>query len=153
MKSKDTDLSAARRLWMSQAFSENLKGSGARILSSHALLLEIDIGYAFSAGAWISTIVLACAAVEAKIRQVDKENYVDRLRVLIEEDEELKWLIEIRNEIMHSREPGSKSKFWKANPNDLGECHAVLETDARRAISVMFKSLYGEQVKPNNLLR
>ena len=143
MSQNDTDASTERRNWMYAAFDTNKKEKAERLLSSHALLLEIDIGNAFAAGAWISTIVLACAAIEAKVRQVDTENYESKLAALLKWNAELRWLTDVRNEIMHAGKPGTKSLIWKANSNDLGACHAALEFDARRAINVMFKTLYG----------
>jgi len=128
---------------MHQAFDANKKERSEALLSSHALLLEIDIGHAFCAGAWISTIVLACAAIEAKVRQIDREDYESNIGALLKWNSELRWLTEMRNEIMHAAQPGTKSNIWKANPNDLGACHEGLEADARRAITVMFKTLYG----------
>ena len=143
MNSDNTDACADRRKWMYQTFIANKKEKSERLLSSHALLLEIDIGYAFCAGAWISTIVLACAAIEAKVRQIDTENYEAKIGALLKWSSELRWLTDVRNEIMHAGQPGTKSNIWKESPNDLGVCHAALESDARRAITVMFKTLYG----------
>ncbi|MBL0167664.1 MAG: hypothetical protein IPP85_11190 [Propionivibrio sp.] len=143
MNPDDTDVSTERRKWLYQAFDTNKKEQSERLLSSHALLLEIDIGYAFCAGAWMSTIVLACSAIEAKVRQIDTENYESKLGTLLKWNSELRWLTDVRNEIMHAAQPGTKSNIWKANPNDLGACHEALEADARRAITVMFKTLYG----------
>jgi hypothetical protein len=143
MNQDNTDSSDERRRWMDETFDANKKERSERLLSSHALLLEIDIGHAFCAGAWISTIVLACAAIEAKVRQIDAEDYESKLGALLRWNSELRWLTDVRNEIMHAGEPGTKSKIWKANPNNLSACHAALESDARRAITVMFKTLYG----------
>ena len=128
---------------MYQTFEANKKEKSERLLSSHALLLEIDIGHAFCAGAWISTIVLACAAIEAKVRQIDTENYESKIGALLKWNNELRWLMDMRNEFMHAAQPGTKANIWKASPDDLGVCHAALEAEARRAITVMFKTLYG----------
>lgn len=143
MNQDNTHASAERRDWMYAAFDANKKENSERLISSHSLLLEIDIGNAFAAGAWISTIVLACAAIEAKVRQIDTENYESKLAALLKWNSELRWLTDVRNEIMHAGKPGTKSKLWKADPNDLRACHDALESDARRAIIVMFKTLYG----------
>ena len=143
MNPDNTNAGAERRKWLYQTFDANKKEKSEILLSSHALLLEIDIGHAFCAGAWISTIVLACAAIEAKVRQIDTENYEAKIGALLKWNSELRWLTNVRNEIMHAAQPGTKSNIWKASPNDLGACHAALEADARRAITVMFKTLYG----------
>lgn len=143
MNQDDTEASATRHQWMYETFRANHKEKSERLLSSHALLLELDIGLAFCAGAWISTIVLAGAAIEAKIRQIDTGNYQAKAGALLKGNKELRWLAATRNEVMHSGEPGTKSMIWKANPNDLGACHDALESDARRAITILFKTLYG----------
>jgi len=143
MNQNDTEASASRLQWIFETFHANHKDKSERLLSSHALLLELDIRLAFCAGAWISTIVLACAAIEAKIRQIDTGDYQAKAGSLLKWNSELRWLTDTRNEIMHSGEPGTKSRIWKANPNDLGACHDALESAARRAIKIMFKTLYG----------
>jgi len=132
-----------RWLWYVQAF-ELVKSKRFKALhSSHALLLEVDVQKAFCAGAWLSTIVLATAAIEANIRQIEKQNYETKVSLLFGSDPELRWLREIRNEIMHAGEPGSQSKLWKVDGHDISQTHHALEQDAKRVVKLMFRSIYG----------
>ncbi|MBK7415260.1 MAG: hypothetical protein IPJ38_09300 [Dechloromonas sp.] len=83
MNSNTKDIQQERSLWFDSAFDavKNYRGFPS-LLSSHALLIEIDIRLAFCAGAWISTIVLACAAVEAKFRQIDSDDFKTKSETL-----------------------------------------------------------------------
>ena len=132
-----------RNRWFSRAFQEfGTKPYGRRI-SSSALLLEVDIRIAFCAGAWLSVIALAAAAVEAQFRHVYTEDYEAKAVALYGTDTDLHWLRELRNEILHASKPGSKSSLWKSDPNDVQACHRTLEPEAMRAVSIMFFSVYG----------
>jgi hypothetical protein len=111
-------------------------------ISTHALLLGADVRIAFRAGAWLSVIALAFAAVEAQFRQVFRDDYESRASKLFGSSEDLRWLRELRNEVLHAGQPGTKSDLWKASPSNLRACHAALEPEARRAITVMFQSIY-----------
>lgn len=132
-----------RWLWYVGAF-ELIKSKRLKPLhSSHALLLEVDVQKAFCAGAWLSTIALATAAIEANIRQIEKQDYETKVSFLFGNDPELRWLREIRNEIMHAGEPGSPSKLWKVDGHDISQTHHALEAAAKRAVKLMFRSIYG----------
>lgn len=145
MNSNIKDIHQERLLWFHCAFDTAKKNRGfSGLLSSHALLIEIDIRLAFCAGAWISTIVLACAAVEAKFRQIDSDDFKTKSETLFGENADLQWLREIRNELMHSKSPGSSSLVWMVEGHDLGKTQAALEDDAKRAIEIMFQTLYGK---------
>ena len=116
-----------------------------QIISSHALLIEVDLRLAFCAGAWLSVIVLACAAVEAQARQVTVDNYTLPARDLFADNPELQWLRSLRNELVHAGEPGTKSQLWKIGGGNIGANHSALEQEATRATKVMFKAIYGRQ--------
>ena len=45
---------------------------------------------------------------------------------------------------MHSKSPGSSSLVWMVEGHDLGKTQAALEDDAKRAIEIMFQTLYGK---------
>ena len=112
-------------------------------ISSHALLLEVDLRLAFCAGAWLSVIVLACAAVEAQHRQVSSNDYASPARDLFAGRPELQWLRSLRNELVHAGEPGTKSRLWRVGGGDIGANQRALEDDAIRAVEAMFKEIYG----------
>lgn len=114
-------------------------------ISSHALVLELDLRLAYCAGAWMSVIVLACAAVEAQARQVKAKNYLSPARDLFASNPELQWLRALRNEVVHAAEPGTKSQLWKVGGGDIGANQQALEEEATRAVEVMFQAIYGRK--------
>lgn len=138
----DDDPQVERDRWFSMTFTVvSPKRYGP--ISTHALLLEIDIRKAFVAGAWISTISLAFAAVEAQFRQVLKGDYDSRAQMLFGKDADLDWLRNLRNSIIHAGRPGLPSPVWVGYAGDLLATHADLEASARRAITIMFRANYG----------
>ena len=90
----------------------------------------------------MSVIVLAAAAIEAQFRHVFSEDYETKAIGLYGTDPDLEWLRGLRNEILHVSSPGTKSSLWKVTDAGFGACHAALESDARRAVTVMFRSVY-----------
>ena len=136
-------LNEERDRWFSRAFLECRARRHAQPISTSAMLLEVDIRTAFCAGAWLSVIVLAAAAIEAQFRHVYTEDYEGTAVALYGTNADLHWLRELRNEILHVSKPGSKSRLWKLAPNDLQACHQALESEAMRAVSIMFSSVYG----------
>ena len=134
-------LSAERDLWFSRAFAQAGRKQHHHAYSTNALLLEIDIRAAFRGGAWLSVIVLAAAAIEAQFRHVYTEDYDSKAIALYGANAELHWLRDLRNEILHVSKPGTKSSLWKEAPNDLLACHDALEPEAKRSISIMFRTI------------
>lgn len=114
-------------------------------ISTHSLLLEVDVRIAFVSGAWLSVIAIAFAAVEAQFRQVYNDDYESKAVSLFGSNPDLQWLRTLRNEVLHAGAPGGKSNLWKVVSPDLRESHAALEADARRAIEVMFRSNYANR--------
>ena len=138
-----SDITQARWRWfVSQLNIKQHKPIHKMTLSSHALLLEIDMQTAFCAGAWVSVILLACAALEAKIRQIDTNDHKSKVESLFGNNPELRWLREIRNELMHSKPAGTPSIVWKIDGHDLGATYQALEDDARRAVRIYFQQVY-----------
>jgi hypothetical protein len=137
---------AERRAWLRQAHEAACKQYSELKISSHALLLLIDIERSFCAGAWLSVVVLSQACVEGSIRQVVEEDYSSPASKVFGTDAELTWLRELRNEIIHASKPGTPSKLWKEPPNDLTVCHAALEPEAKRAVKLAYRSAYAGAV-------
>ena len=133
---------AARRAWLKQAHESVRRRYTELRLSSHSLLLLIDIERAFCGGAWLSVLVLAQASAEATLRQIVANDYASPAVELFGEDPDLAWLRELRNEIIHAGEPGTSSKLWRLSSNNLPACHEALESDARRAVLLAYKSIY-----------
>jgi hypothetical protein len=90
----------------------------------------------------MSVVVLAAAAVEAQFRHVFTEDYETKAKGLYGADPDLEWLRGLRNEILHVSSPGTESQLWKVAGADIRNCHAALESEARRAVTVMFRSVY-----------
>ena len=111
-------------------------------LSSHSLLLLIDIERAFCAGAWLSVIALSQASIEATLRQVVNEDYESSAAKLFGNDAELHWLRDLRNEVLHASEPGTPSKLWKRSSDNIPDCHSALEPEAQRAVVVAYRAMY-----------
>ena len=138
------DIQEQRLVWFGRTFDSAVPKRAKPLHSAHTLLLEVDLRKAFCAGAWISTIVLACAAIEADLRQIEASDFNSRAIELFGSGTELAWLRELRNEIMHAREPGTKSAIWQVEGHDISETHASLEDTAKRAVIIMFKCIYAE---------
>jgi hypothetical protein len=132
----------SRRFSMAAINAGPLKNG--QLISSHALLLEVDLRLAYCAGAWLSVIVLACAAIEAQERQVTAKDYSSPARDLFANNDELHWLRMLRNELVHAGEPGSVSRLWQVAGGDIGANQRALESDATRAVEVMFQAIYGQ---------
>lgn len=137
-------VSVERDRWFSRAFLDVGPKRYGRPISTTALLLEVDIRAAFCAGAWLSVVVLSAAAVEAQFRHVYTEDYESNAFALYGKNPDLQWLRELRNEILHVSKPGSSSNLWKGNPNDLRAVHHALESEAKRAIAIMFSTNYSQ---------
>jgi hypothetical protein len=136
------ELHQERNLRFSQAFNLALPLQDGRPISSHALLLEIDLRIAYCAGAWLSVIVLAQAAIEAQARQVTTGDYRATSLELFASDPDLQWLRMLRNELVHAAEPGTPSQVWKVPATDFGTAQQALESEATRALQVMFRTIY-----------
>ena len=119
------------------------------MLSTQGLLLLRDIELSFCAGAWLSVIVLSYAVVDATLRDIETGDYKSKAADLYGENEDLDWLRRLRNELVHVLPPGSPSLVWKHSPNDLVACHAALEADACRAVTLAYKAIYAN-VEPNS---
>lgn len=140
-----SDVQQQRNLRFSKSFSSAQPVRSGLTISSHALLLEIDLRIAYCAGAWLSVIVLSQAAIEAQERQVTQGNYKANAKELFSADPDLKWLRGLRNELVHAAEPGTPSQVWKVPATDFGLAQQSLEGEATRALEVMFRTIYGRR--------
>lgn len=110
--------------------------------SSHSLLLLVDIEYAFRSGAWLSVIVLSFACIEATKRQIATNDHTSKATDLVDDDADVKWLRTLRNEVLHSKEPGTEAMIWKGTPDNIPACQAALEPEAKRAVQLAFRVIY-----------
>jgi hypothetical protein len=130
-----------RRFSMAAISAGPLKNG--QVISSHALLLEVDLRLAYCAGAWLSVIVLACAAIEAQARQVTASDYSSPARDLFANNPELQCLRVLRNELVHAAAPGTVSQVWRVGGGDIGANQRALEAEATKAVELMFQAIYG----------
>jgi hypothetical protein len=93
-------------------------------------------------------IVLSFSCVEDTFRQLKADDYSSNAFELLGDDKDLDWLRTIRNEILHSKKPGTVSLIWKLPSDDIPACQASLEAEAKRAVRLAFKVIYAN-TKPN----
>jgi hypothetical protein len=143
---KSSDLTSSpvesRESWFSQTHEAERKHFSALHLSSHGLLLQLDIRRAFVAGAWASAIVMAQAVIEATIRDLGTKDYEMKAKQLFKGNPELERIRSLRNELLHPQMPGTPSLIWVLPNGDYSACHAALEGDAKQAIQLMFRAIY-----------
>jgi hypothetical protein len=132
----------ARVKWFSLARISSSRGRSPPQFSTQGLLLLLDVQRAFVGGAWLSVIVLAQAAIEATIREIETQDFESKAKALFDGLPELERIRELRNEIVHPLKPGSRSLVW-ATTHDIAGCHDALEIDAKRAVELLFKVVYG----------
>jgi hypothetical protein len=137
-----TLLAEARMKWFIEAHDAERKRYLALRLSTHGLLLQYDVQRAYSAGAWLSVIVLAQAAIEASIRDIGTQDYETKAKLLFEDNVALQRNRTLRNELVHPLPPGSPSIVWSVPGGDFAACHASLEPDAKLAVQLMFQTVY-----------
>jgi hypothetical protein len=137
----------SRQRWLSEAHWSERKDYSELPFSAHGILLQYDITRAFCAGAWISVIVIAQAAIEATMRDIETQDYTSNAHMLFKGDEGLERIRTLRNEILHLDPPGSPSKVWTVPNGDYVACHAALEDDAKKAVRLMFRAIYMHVVK------
>ena len=115
---------------------------GSILLSPQGTLLTYDLEIAFCAGAWVSVIVLAHAAIDATIRDTELGDYDSNAKKVFGNNSDLQWLRVTRNHLVHVSHPDHKSALSEKVLNDVAAFQESLEADARRAISLVFRSIY-----------
>ncbi|MFH1323434.1 MAG: hypothetical protein ABIH80_06370 [Methanobacteriota archaeon] len=118
---------------------------GSLFLSPHGTLLSYDVEIAFCAGAWLSVIVLAHAAIDATIRDMGSGDYESNSMKVFGEDEDLQWLRRLRNQLVHVSNPDSPKALPEEAENDVAAYQESLEPSARRAVALMFRNIYANK--------
>jgi len=118
---------------------------GSVDLSSHGVLLAYDIEIAFCAGAWLSVIVLAHAAIDATIRDTQSGDYGSSSLEIFGEDEKLQWLRRLRNQLVHVSSPDSPKALSEEAESDVAAYQKSLEPHARQAVTLMFRIIYASK--------
>ncbi len=115
---------------------------GSYLLSPQGTLITYDIETAFCAGAWVSVIILAHAAIDATIRDTELGDYRSNSKVIFNEDPELEWLRKTRNALVHVSCEGKSTFLPEGEMDNMAEYHHSLENSATRAIKLVFKTIY-----------
>jgi hypothetical protein len=131
--------------WLRETEETEAGAWGSVFLSSQGTLLSYDIEIAFCAGAWLSVIVLAHAAIDATIRDTESGDYESISRKVFGEDEDLQWLRRLRNQIVHVSAPDSPKALPEEAENDVAAYQESLEPYARRAVTLMFRTVYANK--------
>ncbi len=111
------------------------------LLSPQGLLLTYDIEISFCAGAWVAVIILAHAAIDATLRDTEFGDYNSNSKKIFGNDKNLQWLRELRNRLVHvsSNHP---SMFSEEDLNNVATFQEGLEADARRAVTLLYRTIY-----------
>lgn len=130
----DTPDLDARAAW----FAETLWTSQRREVGEQAGALLAELETVFVAGAWIATVILAAAIVDAHVRAGGGAHDHAPTGVVWHEaglDEDFHWLRQHRNRLLHfGREPYlTVDMFWFQADE--------LEADARRAVELVAEAL------------
>jgi hypothetical protein len=131
-----------RYQWLTSTEEKEAGNWGSIELSPHGTLLTYDIEIAFCAGAWISVIVLAHAAIDATIRDTEVGDYTSNSKHIFGGDNDLEWLRLLRNRLVHASDPDRKPYVSVEALDDVAAFQESLENDARRAITLLFRAIY-----------
>jgi hypothetical protein len=125
-----------RRDWFEQKAKP--PDDGGYLVSEQACALLADLQCAFCAGAWITVVVLAAAAIDAHLH--DAEGFTGNAKRAIDEagaDPHLPRLRKRRNALIHSDSDSpaiTVDQQWSER--------ARLEDDARLAVELVFRVFY-----------
>lgn len=133
----DSKLWLARYEWLRAAEEGAQHPLGSYLLSSQGTFISYDLEIAFCAGAWVSVIILAHAAIDATIRDTESGDYRSNSKTVFGGDADLEWLRRRRNSLVHVREKYDSSDF-----DMMDSFHATLEEDARRAMNLVFRAIF-----------
>jgi len=110
-------------------------------ISDQAAALLAELETIFVAGAWVATVIVAAAVIEAEIRAEGDDGQYVNTGVLFREaglDQDYDWLRHRRNALLHfTGEPAlTVDMFWFQADE--------LEADAKRAVALVARMLSGD---------
>ena len=128
--------SEEREAW----FRETMVRADMGRLSDQAAALLAELETIFVAGAWVATVILAAAVIEAELRAEGDDGRFTNTGVLFREaglGDDFDWLRQRRNALLHfTGEPAlTVDMFWFQA--------AELEADARRSVMLVAGMLKG----------
>lgn len=128
----EADVRREREVWLFQAEELARRPLTLLHLSSHGLLLQLDVRLAFLAAAWASVIVMAQAVIEATLRNIHLHDYATRAKDLFFGQDDLERIRQPRNELVRPQASGTPSRIWVLPDGGYAGCHAALEKDAEQ---------------------
>lgn len=130
----------ARKQFFTAKIGEALGDLGG-VSTRHSRVLELELETVFCAGAWLATVVFACAAAEVYVAGQDSKREAKFLDPHGLRDEWI-WLTNRRNQIVHATDK---------SPTDVSGNvfhQSDLELDAKRAVTAaLMILLLGTRVK------
>ncbi|MGA2555564.1 MAG: hypothetical protein ABSG04_04745 [Verrucomicrobiota bacterium] len=126
-----------RYAWIRTLEESERHALASYVLSSQGVFIAYDLEIAFCAGAWVSVIVLAHAVIDATLRDTELGDYASNSKKVFGGNAELEWLRKFRNSLVHVREGYDPSDLDK-----LDSYHAMLEDDARRAMKLVYRTIF-----------
>ena len=128
--------------WLRQVEEGSQNPLASYLLSSQGIFVAYDIEAAFCAGAWVSVIILAHAAIDATMRDTEALDYRSNSKVIFNDDSDLEWLRKTRNALVHVSESGQSKFLPEGEMNNIAEYHDSLREAAERSIRLLFKAIY-----------
>jgi hypothetical protein len=128
-----------RQAWFERVEQET-RGEGSYFVSEQASALAADVQSAFCAGAWVATLFLAMAVVDAALRETEAPGFFGNTKELLDHvgaDPRLQRLRKRRNALVHV-DPDKPALTVDQQWSD----RAQLEAEAREAVELMFGAFY-----------
>lgn len=136
----DASMWESRLRWLEHVEEIHRHPDASYLLSSQGTLLTYDVEKAFCAGAWISVIVMAHAAIDATIRDTESGDYGSNSKDTFGGDPDLEWLRKKRNRLVHVTD--GPHGIPQEDLDDFDIFHNSLEADAKRAVQLLFRTIY-----------
>ncbi len=124
-----------RRRWVQDRIVESA-GDGGLAAGPHAEALFAEMVDVFAAAAWLATVILAHAVLEAEFEQRDGSGAA--VLNTVRHGRDYAWLRRRRNSLLHADGPGP-AITTAGRIRDRAE----LEQDARRAVMLVIRALAG----------
>lgn len=128
-----------RRNWF-ESTNDSYAGQGSYLVGEQACALTMDVQATFCAGAWVATIALALAVVDAQLRETELPGHEGDTRDLIDKsgaNPSLQRVRRRRNALMHL-DPERPA----VTVDDQWSSRMQLEDEAREAVRLMFEAFY-----------
>ena len=128
--------------WLQEVEESEINPRASYLISPHGTFITYDLEIAFCAGAWASVIVLAHAAIDSTIRDVETGDYKANSKMIFGDDPDLEWLRKMRNALVHVSGSPSKGPISESDLENLDAYHDSLEEEAKRAMKLVFRTIY-----------